>query len=429
MTSNPPDSSKPAKPAKPLWRRLFGAQESGLVIVIALVMAALTVFGGTKPGNIERIALSSAVTAVDGSGDVLTLTADAFTRDQLIKAYGVSESGPLAVKVGDQTTRINVGTNPRVTGDDADRQLLVRRTINKFLDINNIVLIAKNASFIAIMAVGMTAIIIMGGIDLSVGSIYALAAVIGAISLRKVFADSPESGTIHSLLTGVIVCGGLGAICGAFNGIMIVGLRVHPFIITLGTMAIFRGLVFMLTKGESISDFSPHFTKGFFKAEIGSGLYPVPIFVMALVVAVGVFVLSRTVLGRRAYAIGGNETAAVYAGVPVGRVKIIFYTLCGMLAGLSACVYLGYLGAAEPGAGQGYELSVVAATVIGGASLSGGRGSAAGAMLGAILVELINNAMVILEIDQSYTQIVMGTAIIAAVVVDQAKGQLTVRGK
>ncbi len=429
MTANPSDSVQPAKPAKPFLRRLFGVQESGLLIVIALVMAALTVFGGTKPGNIERIALSPAVTAVDGTGDVLTLTADAFTRDQLIKAYGISESGPLAIKVGDQITRINVGTNPRVTGDDADRQLLVRRTINKFLDINNIVLIAKNASFIAIMAVGMTAIIIMGGIDLSVGSIYALAAVIGAFALRRLQEGSPDAGTLMSLSTGLLVCCGIGAVSGALNGIMIVGLRVHPFIITLGTMAIFRGFAFVLTNGQTVSDFPASFTKGFFKAEIGSGLYPVPIFVMAIVVAVGVFILTRTVLGRRAYAIGGNETAAVYAGVPVGRVKIILYTLCGMLAGLSACVYLGYLAAAESGAGSGYELSVVAATVIGGASLSGGRGSAAGAMLGAILVELINNAMVILEIDQSYTQIVMGTAIIAAVVVDQAKGKLTVRGK
>lgn len=420
---------QPAKPSKPLWRRLFGAQESGLIIVIALMMAALTLFGGTKPGSIERIALGSGVTAVDGSGDVLTIVGDAALRDQLVKVYGTSADGPLAIKVGDQVTRIAVGANPRVTGDDAERQLLVRRTINKFLDINNIVLVAKNASFIAIMAVGMTAIIIMGGIDLSVGSVYALAAVIGAVALRKLHADSPDAGALTSVATGLFVCCGLGALCGAFNGVMIVGLRVHPFIITLGTMAIFRGLVFILTKGESISDFSPSFTKGFFKAEIGSGLYPVPIFVMIAVVAVGVFMLSRTVLGRRSYAIGGNETAAVYAGVPVGRVKIIFYTLCGLLAGLSACVYLGYLGAAEPGAGQGYELSVVAATVIGGASLSGGRGSAAGAMLGAILVELINNAMVILEIDQSYTQIVMGTAIIAAVVVDQAKGKLTVRGK
>jgi ribose transport system permease protein len=145
---------------------------------------------------------------------------------------------------------------------------------------------------------------------------------------------------------------------------------------------------------------------------------------MVAVAAAGAFVLGRTVLGRRAYAIGGNETAARYAGVPVGRTKIIMYTLMGMLAGLSAAVYLGYLGAASSDAGQGYELSVIAAAVIGGASLSGGRGSAVGAVLGAILIQLINNAMIILDIDTNYTNIVMGAAIVVAVVLDQAKSRL-----
>jgi ribose/xylose/arabinose/galactoside ABC-type transport system permease subunit len=131
------------------------------------------------------------------------------------------------------------------------------------------------------------------------------------------------------------------------------------------------------------------------------------------------------VLGRRVYAIGGNETAATYAGIPVGRVKVIVYTLMGAATGLSAAVYLGYYGAAQPSAGDGYELRVIAAAVIGGASLSGGRGSAIGAVLGALVIQLIENAMIILGIDQSYNQIVMGAAIVAAVVLDQAKGRLT----
>jgi len=149
----------------------------------------------------------------------------------------------------------------------------------------------------------------------------------------------------------------------------------------------------------------------------------VPVIVMVLVALAGYMVLNRTVLGRRTYAIGGNETAARYAGIPVGRVKIIMYTLMGMLAGLSAAVYLGYLGAAASDAGSGYELSVIAATVIGGASLSGGRGSALGAVLGAFLIQLISNAMIILDIDPNYTQIVMGAAIIVAVVLDQVKSR------
>lgn len=320
-----------------------------------------------------------------------------------------------------------------------------RVEVNRFLDVQNLVLLAKDASFVAVMAVAMTAVIVMGGIDLSVGSIYALSAVLGAMALRAIqaqwlgvpYAELSTStggpGVLIAVVVGLAVCGGVGAACGALNGVMIVGLRVHPFIITLGMMAVLRGVVFVLTRGQSIFNFPESFTTGFFKLELARmvpwefarGLYPMPVAVMLVVMAAGVFLLSRTVLGRRVYAIGGNEIAAKYAGIPVGRVKIIVYTLMGAMAGLSACVYLGYLGAAEPNAGNGYELRVIAATVIGGASLSGGRGSALGAVLGAILIQLISNAMLILEIDQSYTDIVMGAAIIIAVVLDQAKARLT----
>lgn len=368
-------------PSPSLFRRLLIAQESGLILVIVLLMVALTFFGGVKQARVQ---------------------------DPTTKEWSKVE-------------------------------------VNKFLDAQNLVLLAKDASFIAIMAVAMTAIIVMGGIDLSVGSIYALAAVLGAMALRALQAQwlgVPYSelatsaggpGIILSVLVGVGVCTATGAAAGAVNGSMIVGLRVHPFIITLGMMAVLRGIVFVLTQGQSIFNFPESFTTGFFKlelarivpAEFAKGLYPMPVLVMLLVMLVGVFILSRTVLGRRAYAIGGNETAARYAGVPVGRVKIILYTLVGAMAGLSAAVYLGYLGAAEPNAGNGYELRVIAASVIGGASLSGGRGSALGAVLGAILIQLISNAMLILEIDQAYTDIVMGAAIVAAVVLDQFKARLT----
>jgi ribose transport system permease protein len=412
------------------------AQESGLVLVIVLMMIALTLFGGDKPRRVQD------------------------------KATG----------------------EWRVT------------QVNKFLDAENLVLLVKDASFIAIMAVGMTAVIVMGGIDLSVGSIYALSALIGGIFLRYNWSQGPPGVSIgasrlalwgllaisvllglgakgvlraaavkpdkgwwlriggfilasaacggivwilgvvvvavrdgppenlaaslpQAMLIGVGTCCLVGALCGLINGALIVGLNVHPFIITLGTMAVLRGVSFVLTRGLPVSGFPDSFTSGSFKKEMG-GVYPVPVLVMIAVAAAGAFVLSRTVLGRRTYAIGGNETAARYAGVPVGRTKIIMYTLMGMLAGLSACVYLGYLGAASSDAGQGYELSVIAAAVIGGASLSGGRGSAPGAVLGAVLIQLINNAMIILDIDTNYTNIVMGAAIIVAVVLDQAKSRL-----
>jgi len=229
-----------------------------------------------------------------------------------------------------------------------------------------------------------------------------------------------------ALPVGLGVCCLVGAACGAANGSLVVGLRVHPFIITLGTMAALRGVVFVVTGGLSISGLPESFGAGLFKAEV-AGVYPVPLLVMLGVACAGHLVLTRLVLGRQAFGVGGNETAARYAGIRVGMVKVIVHTLCGLLAGLSACVYLGYYAAFEPNAGSGYELSVIAATVIGGASLSGGRGSALGAVLGALLIQLITNAMIILDIDSSYTSIVMGAAIVIAVVMDQTKARLSSR--
>jgi len=382
--------------------------------------------------------------------------------------------------------------------------------VNKFLDPQNLVLLAKDASFVAIMAVGMTAVIVMGGIDLSVGSVYALSGLVGGMFLRYNWAQGPPAISLggHGWLVWVILMGGLaiaaasggmlkkaaspggsgasrtsgfllaaiagvamlvvigafviavrnngdptgpaygwkasglaavvmgvgvcaliGAICGLLNGSLIVGLSVHPFIITLGMMAVVRGIAFVLTDGLSVSGVPESYTRGFFKSgfweqALGVPVYPVPVVVMIVVALVGMFILTRTVLGRRVYAIGGNETAARYAGIPVGRVKVITFVLMGLLAGLSASVSLGYLGAASSNDGQGYELSVIAAAVIGGASLSGGRGSAVGAVLGAVLIQMINNAMIILDINTNYTNIVMGAAIVAAVVLDQTKARL-----
>lgn len=387
-------------------RRALFAQESGLVLVIALTMAALTYFGGEKPKReLVRVPAGVAVTSFDG----VILVGDAAA----VVRYAEADGWEL-----------------RQTGESAT---LVRQvSVNKFLDIENLILLTKDASFIAIMAVGMTAIIVMGGIDLSVGSIYALAALLGAMALRALQADAAESGStasgLSAVVLGLLVCGGVGAACGVTNGAMIVGLKVHPFIITLGMMAVLRGIVFVTTMGLPVLGVPPSFQDGFFKSQIG-GVYPVPVIVMLVVMAAGWLVLTRTTLGRRAYAIGGNEVAARYAGVPVGRVKMMVYTLTGMLAGLSACVSVGYYGSASPDAGRGYELQVIAASVIGGASLSGGRGTALGSVLGAILIQLISNALIILEINSNYTDIVMGAAIVTAVVLDQAKSRFVPTGK
>ncbi len=380
--------------SRPWWKKVLFAQESGLLLVIALMMTALTIYGAANPKpQRERTSLPASAVVENISGGV-RVTVEGKATDYL-------EADGWSVR------------------DVGGSQALFRETqVNRFFEPQNLVLLATNASFIAIMAVAMTAVIVLGGIDLSVGSIYALAAILGAMAM-----EHSQLG-VWAVPMVLVVCCGVGAAAGAFNGTMIVGLRVHPFIITLGTMVVYKGIVFVTTRGQSIGNFPPEMTSGFFKAEL-FGVNPVPGLLMLLVVTVGALMLSLTVLGRRVYAIGGNETAATYAGIPVGRVKVIVYTLMGAATGLSAAVYLGYYGAAQPSAGDGYELRVIAAAVIGGASLSGGRGSAIGAVLGALVIQLIENAMIILGIDQSYNQIVMGAAIVAAVVLDQAKGRLT----
>ncbi len=314
-----------------------------------------------------------------------------------------------------------------------------RADVNKFLRPDNLVQLAKNTSFFAIMAVGVALVIISGGIDLSVGSIYALAAVCGAMVLHRYgpMGARPDAHPALAIGAGLAACVGVGALCGLVNGLLIVLLRVHPFIITLGTMAAFRGIAFVcpswlpgdgsISIGQSIGDFPDAFTDRFIRLDVNrllgragdSGLYPVPMLIMLAVAAAGWFVLSKTVFGRRVFAVGSNETAARYCGIPVGRTKILIYTLCGATCGIAAAIMLGYYGSASSDTGSGYELGVIASAVVGGASLSGGRGSAIGALLGALILQLIYNAIIVLSINQNYSQIIIGAVIVLAVVLDR----------
>jgi len=291
---------------------------------------------------------------------------------------------------------------------------------NKFLNAQNLIQLAKDTSFIAIMSVGATFVIVSGGIDLSVGAIYALASVLGAM-VFQVFGPTGFHSTGSawvSLPLGLGACVGTAAACGLINGTMIVALRVHPFIITLGTMAIFRGIAFVITKGQSVGSF-PQVFRDLVRWEIGNGLSLMPLMVMVLILILGWIYLSKLAVGRRVYAIGGNELASRFSGIRVERVKLGVYLCSGLTAGIAALLSLGYYGAATSGDGQGYELNVIAAAVVGGASLSGGRGSALGAVLGALLIQMINASIVILGIDQNYSQIIIGTVVIVAVVLDQ----------
>ncbi|MEW6156674.1 MAG: ABC transporter permease [Verrucomicrobiota bacterium] len=291
---------------------------------------------------------------------------------------------------------------------------------NKFLNAQNLTQLAKDTSFIAIMAVGATFVIIAGGIDLSVGAIYALASVLGAMVFHA-FGPEGARATAPAWLSvplGMCVCVGVATLCGALNGGMIVALRVHPFIITLGTMAIFRGVAFVVTKGQSIGGF-PEAFRELIRMEVANGLSLVPLCVMVAVAVLGGIYLSRLAAGRRIYAVGGNELASRFSGIRVERVKLSVFLFSGLTAGIAALLSLGYYGAATSGDGQGYELNVIAAAVVGGASLSGGKGSALGALLGALVIQMISSGIVILGIDQNYNQIIIGAVVILAVVFDQ----------
>jgi ribose/xylose/arabinose/galactoside ABC-type transport system permease subunit len=288
-------------------------------------------------------------------------------------------------------------------------------SINNFWNANTLVQTATDASFFAIMAIGATMVIISGGIDLSVGSIYALAGVSMALVLRAVgpIGDTP------SVLLGLLVCAGVGLLCGLINGLLVVGLRVHPFIITLGTMWILRGIAFVATKAESITIPAPltHVVKASLGLKLG--LYPVPMLTMIVVTVLGTIYLTRTVMGRHIFAFGGNTEASRFAGLSLSRIQVGVFAVSGLTAGLAAFLGASFYGSASSGDAQGYELYVIASAVVGGASLIGGKGSALGAMLGALLIVLIRQSIRTLHFDQNYEWIVIGCAIIIAVVVDQ----------
>jgi ribose transport system permease protein len=306
-------------------------------------------------------------------------------------------------------------------GSHVDR--LTGLPVNNFLNSHTLIQIGTDASFFAIMAVGATIVIISGGIDLSVGSIYALAGVAMAMALRTAPVGSPTA----TFAIGLTVAVGVGVVCGALNGLMVVGLRVHPFIITLGTMWILRGIAFVSSNAESI--LVPRALTDVAKASLGltSSLYPVPILTMIAVTTVGAIYLTRTVMGRHVFAIGGNAEASRFSGLRLPRIQTGVFVISGLTAGVAAFLGASFYGSASCVDATGYELYVIASAVVGGASLSGGKGSAVNAALGALLIVLIRQSIRTLHFDQNYEWIIIGCATIVAVVLDQASARLAAR--
>jgi ribose/xylose/arabinose/galactoside ABC-type transport system permease subunit len=293
---------------------------------------------------------------------------------------------------------------------------------NTFLNWDNLIDgIATPMSYYAIMAVGVTFVIITGGIDISVGAMMALAALGSAAVLQNFAVDAPAWQVLPLAIVVPLV---IGTLCGLLNGALVVGINLHPFIVTLGTLSIFRGLANVLpwfdakTLPVGGKALPVAFTTRFMRVTVG-GVEVMPMVVMLICVLLGWFYLRLMVAGRENYAVGGNEEAARFSGLNVKRIKLRVYALAGLCAGIAGMVSLGRFGTASTSTGTGYELTVIAAAVVGGASLAGGRGTAVGALLGTLIIAMIENGIIILHLQQEYRLIIIGAAIVLAVSLDR----------
>jgi ribose transport system permease protein len=275
-----------------------------------------------------------------------------------------------------------------------------------FMTKQNLINILQQSSINACIAIGMTLVIISGGIDLSVGPVAALAAVLSAAML---VAGYPIAVAIAAALL-------IGMLCGAMNGALIAYAGLQPFIVTLGTLSLFRALALIYTGGTPILSLPPEF-----RALITSHIwiFPVPVVIVAVLAIVAWVMLNKTPIGEYILAVGGNEEAARISGVPIARTKITAYVISGFLASLAAIILIARLGAAEPTLGNLWELEAIAAAAIGGASLMGGKGSIVGTILGAIVLGAMRNGLTLLNVQAFYQLLATGIIIILAMLVDR----------
>ncbi|RXK47609.1 ABC transporter permease [Aquirufa rosea] len=284
--------------------------------------------------------------------------------------------------------------------------VLITSLTPRFLTETNLLVILNQVSVNAILAFGVTFVIISGGIDLSLGSMLAVAGVVAALFAKSI------NGNVYLAL---IMALGVGALMGALNGLTVILSKVPPFIVTLGTMTIARGVALIISSGRPVSDLLDSFNY------LGNGDVlgiPIPIGFLILSYLICHFVLTQTVFGRYVTAIGGNETAAWVAGIPVAKVKWIVYTLSGIFAALGGILLSARINTGQPNAGLGFELDAIAAVIIGGTSTRGGKGSMTGTLLGVLFIGVINNGLDLLNVSAYWQQVVMGGIIILAVILD-----------
>lgn len=288
---------------------------------------------------------------------------------------------------------------------------------DKFFTTNNLINVLRQVAVNICIATGMTLVVLTAGIDLSVGSILALCGAVAAGLLKFGIVFAGADLFIGFTVLGVILAAVIiGMAIGSFNGLVITRFSVPPFVATLAMLTIARGATMLYTGGHPISNLGPDFSF------IGAGSLlsiPVPVWIALVVVLLASFVTQRTRLGRYIYAIGGNETAARFSGINITRVKIIVYGIAGALAAVGGIIVTSRLDSAQPNAGINYELDAIAAVVIGGTSLSGGRGTVWGTVIGAMIIGVLNNGLVLLNVSPFWQQVVKGSVILLAVIIDK----------
>jgi ribose transport system permease protein len=289
----------------------------------------------------------------------------------------------------------------------------------RFASVTNVTNILTQISINTVIAVGMTFVILLGGIDLSVGSVLALATIVGGLIITSETL-SPGMAILLSVAGSTLV----GCLCGLFNGVVCERWKIHSFIVTLGMLNIARGAALQISNSRTIFSFPDSFN------EVGAAtIFGVPIiFLMALgVVLAGRFILNRTVYGRMIYAIGNNEEAVRLSGHAPSLYKVAAFTLCGGMVGLAAIMYMMRLNIASPILGVGFELNAIAAVVIGGTSMSGGKGSMMGTLLGASIMGVLSNGLLLLGMGDFARQMVTGLIIVVAVIIDKYRAQALMR--
>ncbi len=299
-------------------------------------------------------------------------------------------------------------------------------TEGRFLQVDNLINVMRQVSLEGLIAFGMTLVIVTGGIDLSVGSLVAFTGVLAALAMKAL----PEAAPGLRIAAG-FVCGiGVGAVVGAVGGAIIGRFSIPPFIVTLATMLVARGFAFIFCDGQPVYELPEELKwwgRGFVLESVIGRVLPTPVLVMLAGYVFFLVLFTRTVFGRSVVAVGSNEQAAFLAGIPVRTTKVVVYLLTGLLCGLAGVLHDAKLMAGDPKVGEMWELNVIAAVVVGGTSLFGGRGTITGTLIGALIIGVLNNGLNLLHVEHFWQKVVLGLVILAASLLDAGLRRLEAR--